>query len=107
VPVAQVIRVGLPAGERLQPKLQNNMNAFKITVFWHVVTYASVSVDENTRHYSSQERSLNKRHPENLGFTTFLSHDTACTQMLNTLILMKISTNTMPLKGHSILMFSI
>jgi len=38
--------------------------------------YASVPVYQNTRHYSSEERNLNKHHPENLGFTTFLSHYT-------------------------------
>jgi len=71
------------------------------------MTYASVPVDQYTQHYSSEERSLNKHHPENLDFTNFLSHDTSYRRMLNTLIRMKIGTNTVPLKGHSILIFSI
>lgn len=40
------------------------------------MTYVSVPVDHKTRHYKSEERNINKLHPENLGFTTLLSHDT-------------------------------
>jgi len=47
VPVAQVIRVGLPAGERLQPKLQSNMNALRLQssgMLWHMPQYMSMKI---------------------------------------------------------------
>jgi hypothetical protein len=72
VPVTQVI--GLHAGERLHAAWA--IELYTITVLRLVMTYASVSVDQNTRHYSYEERNVNKHHNEILGFTTFLSHGT-------------------------------